>query len=95
MLVKKISLKASSTPIFLCSVLLNLVVNICACWLAYMFWKLFAFILELWKRTSLFRSPTEIRALENYLVEDDMIEHVLYCFATGFVINFDFLLPAP
>ena len=48
---------------------------------------------DLWKYSALFRSPSEVQALNRYLVEDAMKTHVLECFKTGFVSHFEYPLP--
>ena len=49
----------------------------------------------LWKLSPLFRSPSELANIQNFLTNDPMKEHVLACFATGFVSHFRYKLPQP
>ena len=43
----------------------------------------------------LFRSPTQLTALNDYLINDPFKEHVMANFATGFVSHFEYPLPKP
>ena len=49
----------------------------------------------MWKYSHLFRSPEQLAALKEFLIEDPMKEHVLAGFATGFVSHFEYPLPKP
>ena len=50
---------------------------------------------DLWKYTPLFRSPLLLAALDDFLLEDPMKEHVMAGFATGFVSHFEYEPPEP
>ena len=49
----------------------------------------------MWRLTPIFRSPNEIKALEKFLVNDNLKEHILKEFATGFVSHFEYPTPEP
>ena len=36
-----------------------------------------------------------MKALESYIIEDEMNSHVMECFKTGFVSHFEYPLPEP
>ena len=44
---------------------------------------------------SLYRSPTKLKALEDFFVEDDLKAHILAELATGFVSHFEYPPPKP
>ena len=50
---------------------------------------------ELWKWTPLFRCSRQLAALERFLVPDVTKDHVLQCFATGFISHFEYDPPPP
>ena len=43
----------------------------------------------------MFRSPVELAALKRYLLPDEMRDHVLSCFARGFISHFEYAAPEP
>ena len=43
----------------------------------------------------MFRSPVELAALKRYLLPDEMRDHVLSCFARGFIRHFEYAAPEP
>ena len=49
----------------------------------------------MWKYSPLFRSPIQLAALEKFLIDDPMKEHVMAGFATGFVSHFEYATPIP
>ena len=43
----------------------------------------------------MFRGPKELASLDRYLIEDEMKDHVMKCFQTGFISHFEYDPPAP
>ena len=52
-------------------------------------------MLELWKWSPLFRSPQQIAAMREFLIDDPMKEHILSELATGFISHFEYTAPHP
>ena len=52
-------------------------------------------ITDLWRLSPLFRSPNQLTRLERYLIKDVMKDHVMKCFATGFISHFEYDAPDP
>ena len=43
----------------------------------------------------MFRSPQQLAALNRFLVADELKDHILQCFATGFISHFEYPPPDP
>ena len=50
---------------------------------------------ELHKYSSLWRTPRQLERLRRFLIQNPMKQHVLECFATGFVSHFEYKPPRP